>query len=218
MKTAVLALGAAAAAWALLRRSDAVTEADGEVAQEVDPEPYSIELPSLYTNTLDFLMPAQSDQAAANEAAFLLTIRTAEGTAGPNGYRTLFGGSLFSGFSDHPRQAMRYGDLWTSAAGAYQFMAISPLPYGRFTKVNTWDRIKQRLGLPDFSPESQDLAALELIREAGAAGDVRAGRFDEAIRKVRGIWASLPGAGYGQPEKSLATLRTAYLNAGGALA
>lgn len=210
----VLGLGALV----LLRRSDAVTEAEGEVAQEVDPEPYSIELPSLYTNALDFLMPAQSDQAAANEAAFLLTIRTAEGTAGPNGYRTLFGGSLFSDYSDHPRQAKRYGQLWTSAAGAYQFMAISPLPGGAFTKVNTWDRIKQRLGLPDFSPESQDLAALELIREAGAAGDVRAGRFDEAIRKVRGIWASLPGAGYGQPEKSLATLRTAYLNAGGSLA
>ena len=67
-------------------------------------------------------------------------------------------------------------------------------------------------------PASQDAAAIELIREAGALGDVRAGRFDEAVAKVRGIWASLPGAGYAQPEKSLESLRLAFLNAGGSLA
>jgi lysozyme len=156
--------------------------------------------------------------ADANLSAFLWMIRKAEGTAGPDGYRTLFGGDLFTGWADHPRQPRRYGNLWTSAAGAYQFMAVSPLPGGGSTRVDTWDRIARRLGLPDFTPASQDAAATALIAEAGALADVQAGRFDAAVSKVRRIWASLPGSGYGQPEKSLAYLRGVYADAGGAIA
>jgi muramidase (phage lysozyme) len=173
-------------------------------------------------------MPTFTDDetAARNERAFLLMIRHAEGTAGANGYRTRFGGGLFSGFNDHPRIAVQFTDragrkLWTSAAGAYQAMAVSPIPpfgMGRTTKVDTWDRVQRKLQLPDFSPESQDRFALYLIDEAGALNDVRAGRFATAVDKVRRIWASLPGAGYAQPEKSLASLEAAYLNAGGQLA
>ncbi len=172
-------------------------------------------------------LPPAAD-AGANVAAFLATIRAAEGTADAEGYRALFGHKprrpvLFDGFEDHPRQAVRFRDgagrhLWTSAAGAYQFMAISPLPDGGSTKVNTWDRIRARLALPDFSPASQDAAAVELIREAGALELVQSGRFDDAVSKVRRIWASLPGAGYEQPEKSLASLRVAYASAGGSFA
>ena len=168
------------------------------------------------------------DKAEANTAAFLAMIRTAEGTADPDGYRALFGHNrrrprLFDGWADHPRIAQQFTDgqgrrLWTSAAGAYQFMAISPIPGGGATKVNTWDRIRDRLRLPDFSPASQDRAALELIREAGALGDVRAGRLADAIRKVRKVWASLPGAGYNQPERSADALQWAYISAGGNLA
>lgn len=174
-------------------------------------------------------LPAMTDAdtAARNERAFLSMIRHAEGTAGANGYRTRFGGGIFSNdYRDHPRIAVQFIDragrkLWTSAAGAYQFMAISHIPRsmpGRTTKVDTWDRIAAKLELRDFSPESQDRAALELIDEAGALNDVRAGRFASAVDKVRRIWASLPGAGYAQPEKSLASLESAYLQAGGQLA
>lgn len=174
---------------------------------------------TLYTDAMSM---AGTDYST-NERAFLRTIRHAEGTSGANGYRTLFGGSLFSGWSDHPRRAVQFTDqagrrLWTTAAGAYQFMAVSPLPTGGSTRVDTWDRIKRKLSLPDFSPASQDAAALELIREAGALADVRAGRFATAISKCRGIWASLPGAGYSQPEKSLAELSRVYQQAGGVLA
>lgn len=171
------------------------------------------------------LMTDNTPQTIAdrNKRAFLLMIRTAEGTAGPNGYRTLFGGKLFTSWADHPRRAVQFTNqagrkLWTSAAGAYQFMAVSPLPGGGSTKVNTWDRIRDKLGLPDFSPASQDAAALELIREAGALADVIAGRFDQAVSRVRGIWASLPGAGYAQREVALADLRSAFVAAGGVLA
>lgn len=96
-------------------------------------------------------------------------------------------------------------------------MAVSPIP-GASTPLTTWDRLSTRLSLPDFSPASQDAFALELISQAGALGDVRAGRFDAAVSKVRGIWASMPGAGYAQAEQSLESLRVAYINNGGTLA
>ncbi|MBY4945079.1 glycoside hydrolase family 104 protein [Cupriavidus respiraculi] len=136
-------------------------------------------------------------------------IRTAEGTAGADGYRTQFGGGLFSSLADHPRQVvtrMSNGrPIASSAAGAYQFLRA------------TWDGLAARLGLPDFSPASQDAAALQLIADAGALADVDAGRFALAVRKVRKIWASLPGAGYGQPEVALERLQAAYQAAGGAV-
>lgn len=175
-------------------------------------------------------LPTMTDEPTehANVAAFLRAIRYAEGTADGNGYRALFGHRpnrprLFDSFTDHPRQAVQFTDragrtLWTSAAGAYQFMAVSPLPGGRATRVDTWDRMARKLGLADFTPASQDAGAIGLIDEAGALNDVKAGRFDIAIAKVRRIWASLPGAGYMQGERSLSDVRIAYRDAGGTLA
>lgn len=150
-----------------------------------------------------------------NVQAFLGMLRYAEGTSGPDGYRTLFGGSLFDSFDDHPRIAVRYGNLWTTAAGAYQLMAVSPLPTGGSTRVDTWDRLQAKLQLPDFSPASQDACAVELIRERGALGDVMAGRLSSAIAKCAPVWASLPGAGYNQPERQLASLQAAFQSSGG---
>jgi muramidase (phage lysozyme) len=94
---------------------------------------------------------------------------------------------------------------------------VSPIPGGGSTKVDTWDRLQLRLDLPDFGPESQDRAAIQLIDECGALIDARAGRFDLGIRKCRRIWASLPGAGYNQPERSTEWLASAYVRAGGVL-
>jgi muramidase (phage lysozyme) len=167
--------------------------------------------------------PPAGELADRNLGAFLMTIRHAEGTAGPDGYRMLFGGRLFSDFGDHPRQAQSFTDgagrtLWTTAAGAYQMLAVSPLPGGGRTRMDTWDRLAARLRLPDFGPQSQDRAAVELIDECGAIGDARAGRVEAAIAKCRRVWASLPGAGYSQPERSLEWLASRYVNAGGTLA
>lgn len=145
-----------------------------------------------------------------NVKAFLMAIRTGEGTTGPNGYRTHFGGSLFSSYADHPRKVITAGGYSSSAAGAYQFL------------TRTWDEVKAKLNLPDFSPASQDAAAVELIRRRGALEDVVAGRFATALHKCAPEWASLPTkAGksyYGQPVKSLATLQKVYTNHGGTIA
>jgi hypothetical protein len=67
--------------------------------------------------------------------------------------------------------------------------------------------------LPDFSPASQDRLAIQLIRERGALEDLQQGRIERAIYRCRNIWASLPGAGYGQ--HSLDKLVAVWRKAGG---
>lgn len=138
-----------------------------------------------------------------NVRAFLQLIRTGEGTTGPNGYRTLFGGGLFEGFADHPRQLITRNGITSSAAGAYQFLS------------GTWDEMRTQYGLPDFSPSSQDLACIGLIKRRNALADVIAGRFSTAIMKCNKEWASLPGSPYGQPTLSLARARDVLASAGG---
>ena len=187
---------------------------------DIDPTAYSENTDQL-TSPLEDLQvtfspstyqPAAVPEAVAsgNEKAFLDMIAYAEGTAGVNGYRTLFGGGLFESFADHPRQFFNFSNsrgekLRTSAAGRYQFLS------------RTWDALQRRLNLPDFGPESQDRAALELVRERGALADVQAGRLTVAIGKCSKIWASLPGAGYAQPERKLTTLIAKFQGAGGNL-
>jgi lysozyme len=147
-----------------------------------------------------------------NVPAFLRMIRVAEGTDGPNGYYTLFGGQFFLEMDTHP--AVRtYGEFngrpgldYTTAAGAYQIT---------FT---TWQRLAAKTGLTDFSPETQDEMARELIREHGAWDDVRAGRFDAAVAKLGAKWASLPSSTAPQARRSLDFVRAAYVNAGGSVA
>jgi muramidase (phage lysozyme) len=134
-----------------------------------------------------------------NVKAFLQVIRKGEGTLGEVGYSTLFGGSKFVGFSDHPRQTVTRGRYTSTAAGAYQFLS------------STWDETSRIMGLQDFSPASQDIAAVGRIAIRGALADVLAGRFESAVRKTAKEWASLPFSPYGQPTQSLAAARSFYL-------
>ncbi|NBP00193.1 MAG: hypothetical protein EBU90_08715 [Proteobacteria bacterium] len=123
--------------------------------------------------------------------AFLDTLAFAEGTANyPNtGYNTIFSGKQFSGYKDHPRRLITSGGYSSDAAGRYQFLST------------TWDG----LGLPDFSPANQDKGALKLLAPHVLAA-IDKGDFATAFHGARKTWASLPGAGYGQPEKKMKTL------------
>ncbi|MCS6791412.1 MAG: glycoside hydrolase family 104 protein [Oscillatoriaceae bacterium SKW80] len=147
---------------------------------------------------------AQTEAALenANVKAFLDTIAWAEGTAGTDGYRTKYTGSKFTDYSTHPERvqcAISNGrQLCSNAAGRYQFLK------------STYERIAQKLGLRDFSPRSQDLAAVELIREQDALEDIQKGNIKTAFKKVSPIWAHIEGAGYGQPEYSLEKLEEVY--------
>ena len=147
-----------------------------------------------------------------NLRAFLDMIAYSEGTTrvlgSDRGYNVIVGGALFEGYADHPRVLVdlpRLG-IKSTAAGRYQVLA------------RYFDAYRKQLGLPDFSPESQDQIAVQQIRERRALPDIEAGRFANAVDKCRTIWASLPGAGYGQHENRLDRLQAAYEAAGGTLA
>ena len=62
------------------------------------------------------------------------------------------------------------------------------------------DAYRKQLGLKDFSPKSQDAVALQQIKERGALPMIDRGDIRQAIDRCSNIWASLPGAGYGQFE------------------
>lgn len=144
--------------------------------------------------------------SARNRKAFLDMIAVSEGTAhlGDRGYNVIVGGSTFDSYATHPNKLVKLSaKLSSTAAGRYQLL------------YRYWEAYRLRLNLKDFSPESQDRIALQQIAECRAMNDIDAGRFDAAVAKVARIWASLPGAGYGQHENKLADLRKAYEGAGG---
>lgn len=155
--------------------------------------------------------------------AFLDTIAHSE--IGPemlaltdDGYNVCVGSTpkrliLFDDYSRHPGfEETRYPDgpgvsrnkaLDSDAAGRYQQM-------GRF-----WPAYRDQLHLPDFGPASQDLIAIQLIRECHALDDISNGYLQQALFKCRSRWASLPAAGYGQHENSMVDLLAAFRAAGG---
>lgn len=146
----------------------------------------------------------------ANRKAFLDMIAHSEGTlqitGSDNGYNIVVGGTLFTEYADHPRRRVKLNaTLYSTAAGRYQILS------------KYFDAYKKQLGLPDFSPASQDAIALQMIRECKALDDIDAGRIDVAIYKCRSRWASLPGAGYGQRENKIENLLAAYQSAGGSV-
>lgn len=81
--------------------------------------------------------------------------RIASGESSGAGYNQLFGGYQFTSFRDHPRIPIPIpgSSQVSTAAGRYQITAP------------TWDRLKTQLGLKDFSPASQDVAALALAKQ-----------------------------------------------------
>lgn len=126
--------------------------------------------------------------------------------ASDDGYNVLVGGELFAGYADHPRKVIEVRPgLRSSAAGRYQILS-------RF-----WDHYRIQLQLPDFGPLSQDRYAIQQLKEQRAMPLICGGLFDQAVTKVANIWASLPGAGYGQNEQRIGDLRDVYINAGGKL-
>ena len=92
--------------------------------------------------------------------------------------------------------------LKSTGAGRYQLLS------------RWWDACKQ-LGLKDFSPKSQDAVALQQIKERGALPMIDRGDIRQAIDRCSNIWASLPGAGYGQFEHKADSLIAKFKEAGG---
>lgn len=166
-----------------------------------------------------------STKGAANVAALLDAIAWAEGTAGqPDPYRVCYAYShTIQSFADHPYTLGEWPGVVLTAEqcrGAGLNPGCRSTAAGKYQiTVTTWRTLKPRLGLVDFGPASQDRAAIELLREAGALARIERGDLAGAVAAARRTWASLPGANYaGQGMRSMGELQARYLNAGGSLA
>jgi muramidase (phage lysozyme) len=120
--------------------------------------------------------------------AFLDTIATTEGWR----YDGIFGNNSFSDYSTHPKQNIRWRGGVSSAAGRYQI------------NQDTWEDFSRRLGMTDFAPETQDLMAVEILRDRRALEALQANDLPRALEIASTRWASLPngrgeGRAKGQP-------------------
>ncbi len=161
-------------------------------------------------------MPRITPEQAGNHnrCAFLDMIAVSEvGTPllaeSDGGYNVLVGSTpahplLFESYGDHPN--VYNAQCNSTAAGRYQLL------------YRWWKPYRALLHLADFSPVSQDLVALQQIRECHALPDIDAGQFGAAVVKVAHLWASLPGSGWKQHENELSQLQAAYVRAGGQVA
>ena len=140
--------------------------------------------------------------------AFLDMLAWSEGTDNGrqktrnHGYDVIVGGELFTDYLDHPRKLVTLNpNSNQQAPDATSFFPVGGMPTAA-------------AGLKDFSPKSQDAVALQQIKERGAlpmiVADIR-----QAIDRCSNIWASLPGAGYGQFEHKADSLIAKFKEAGG---
>lgn len=120
---------------------------------------------------------------------FLNFIGKAEGAD----YNIGYGGRRITNFAWHPyakcsfrrtgevNSSGRCSGTDTSAAGKYQFVR------------GTWDRTAKALGLKDFTPASQDIAAVALLDGRGALTPLLRGGdsgFGQAVNLSRSEWES----------------------------
>ena len=154
------------------------------------------------SNRLDLYKSALKDPRVK---ALLDTISYAEGTSGPEGYRTMFTGKTFDTSQGwrHPDTVMRGGGYASTAAGRYQML------------TPTYQMAAKATGTSGFSPAEQDLQAVYLIDNRRALEPLLRGEnINTVINQLAPEWASLPtSAGksaYGQPVRNISELQKYY--------
>lgn len=160
---------------------------------------------------------ARTQGLSANLNAFLDTIAVSELGAqilaeSDDGYNVIVGSTpghllTFDSYVEHPGIPEHIGTLGltSTAAGRYQILK-------RYA-----DAYIAQLHLPDFSPESQDMIALQMIDECKARADIEAGYTADALVKCSSRWASLPASHAGQHVNRMTDLLTAFTGAGGTI-
>lgn len=142
-----------------------------------------------------------------NVRAFLKAIRLGEGTSDEGGYSRIVGGGTFTDFAKHPNKRVwipAYA-VFSTAAGAYQI--INP----------TWVGLAKQNGFADFMPETQDKAAVALIKGRKALELIIAGQFFSAVAKCAPEWASLPGSKAGQRTEDMEAVKKVYIDNAGVI-
>jgi len=122
-----------------------------------------------------------------NVKAFIAAIAAAEG----GDYNLKFGGRKgkkndpwqFTDFTTHPGAG---SDGVTTAAGMYQINQA------------TWKEMAAKMGLSDFTSDTQDLLAIEILRTIRVIDNIKAGELNSALSKASRRWAALP-QGKGMP-------------------
>ncbi len=134
-----------------------------------DTDPYLVPLPDPNRDALS--NPKVRD--------FLDKISQSEGAD----YNTLVGGKKINDLSRHPNVV----GLRTSAGPSTAF--------GRYQITGTTDKSKlAKYRNLDYSPENQDLRAVELLRQTGALDALNSGDEQTAIKRAGREWASIPGS------------------------
>jgi muramidase (phage lysozyme) len=217
---AVVAAVIAAAYWSANGGGDQTADAPTDAPDDGSTS-WTDELSGITAAVNPFAMinlnSATQDASDANVQAWLATLRHSEGTdRAADPYAVVYGYAFtITDFSKHPASLGWAGGLITrgiyagkhsTAAGAYQFNA------------GTWSDAVKALGLSDFSPASQDAAAVWLTDKCGALDAVKAGDMEAACAAASSRWASLPGSTAGQGGLALASIEDTFTNAGGTLA
>lgn len=118
-------------------------------------------------------------ELTARRLAILAVINWCEGS--PD-YDEAFGYAKFNNLGPHPNTQYPFGNTYTTAAGAYQFI------------YSTWQWIIAEMGIDDYmSPENQDQAAIGLIDiKHHVLNFVDAGDLNNALQELSWEWASIP--------------------------
>lgn len=198
---------------------------DAEDAQDVGAvDPFSLAWSSLQSEVqgLTDMNTQPTYSGDANVRAFLEVLKRCEGTANAaDPYRVCYSyRHTIDSFADHPAITGEWGGepltpqqcagaglgpgCISTAAGAYQITRP------------TWKPLRAKLGLVDFSPASQDAAAVQLLKDCGAWSKLQQGDLQGAVASARRTWASLPGANYaGQGMRSMEQVAGWFGAAGG---
>jgi len=217
MKQGPALLIAGLAAYLLLKPRDAAALQVDAATNDTSVVPAAAQT-NLESNPVYSTVPIPPEVRAMNDpnanlSAFLFMIRSTEhvyprDVLNDAAYSIFYGGSKFSNFADHPvltgeKKGVPLPDHFCTAAGLKPGCVSTAAGAYQLIK-GTWKRLKERLNLPDFSPLSQDQAAVALLDESGALDLIYAGDIEGAIKKASKIWASLPGSTAQQNPKALA--------------
>ena len=90
---------------------------------------------------------------------------------------------------------------FSTASGRYQFLR------------DTWNELSNNNGLKDFGVYNQDIGAILLASaQPNFIRNLETDNYQAAFTNIKSIWASLPSAWYGQPEKEMADTLSYFEN------
>ena len=131
--------------------------------------------------------------------AFLQMIQASEGGR----YNVAFGNKTFNSYSQHPNISTRFQTLEKDGNGNYKTDVSTAAGAYQILKP-TWDAVAKKYGLKDFSPDSQDRAALYLaLEKPGMYDAIKTGDVRKMVGLVNNIWTSLPDSTVGVTKHAL---------------